>query len=45
LARTLARLGLQPAAAEPVDPMAALHAHLARSAARRPADPDDEAAA
>jgi hypothetical protein len=38
----LVALGLHPGAAEPGDPMAAFHAHLARSAARRSADPDDE---
>jgi hypothetical protein len=43
LRRDLRELGLKPVTAtEPVDPMAALHAHLARSAARRSADPDDE---
>jgi hypothetical protein len=42
IARYERELGLKPAAAAPVDPMAALHAHLARSAARRSADPDDE---
>jgi hypothetical protein len=38
----LRELGLQPAAAAPVDPVAALRDHLARSAARRSAEPENE---